>query len=196
MKSTCGRPCSASRPRNRAGRAGRGTILSLAFWLCLLSAAGVFAGVTLSPKLLTRQTLAERYREQQFRLLRIEQQVEQLDRVVVALDRDPHFAAQMARLEFDVARPGEELIPVDQALTLGTATEQPPPERGRSVEAQSWQPTLERLATDRVLRWQLLAAAAALVVLAFTFLQDSGIPVPEAEAGGPSRGWLARYRRG
>lgn len=196
MQSLPGRWRNTSRGGFRAGRAGRGTLVSLAFWLCLIGASGLFAGVTLSPKLLARQALAERYRDQQLRLLRIEQQVEQLDRVVVALERDPHFAAEIARLEFDVARPGEEIIPVEQGLTLRTAADPPMSGISTAVEAPSWQPSLARLATDRRLRWQLLAVAAAMVVLAFTFLQDAGSPTSTAGAVEPRSGWLSRYRRG
>ena len=95
-----------------------GWIVSLAFWLVLFGAVGIYASVSLSPKLLTYLELHNEYYVNQVRLVRIEKQVDNLSRVVVALENDPNFAAELARIDFDAERPGDERIPVDAELSL------------------------------------------------------------------------------
>jgi cell division protein FtsB len=158
-----------------------GVVVSLAFWLSLLAAAGCLAAVALAPKLLQGQILAEQYAENQRRLVLLERETLQLAQVVQALERDPTFAEELARVEFDAYRPGEELIPVEPALRLDRRVVPPPVARQRTWAANS---LMLRLATDQRLRNRLLLTAAGLVVAAFTWCQETA---PKMTADAPRR---------
>lgn len=148
-----------------------GVAVSLMFWLTLLAAAGLFAGVSLSPKLATYLTLQEQFRSQQQELIDLEQGHRELDRVIAALKDDPNFAAELARLEFDAVRPGEEILSVDGSLSLEPHAVAKP-HQGPTVTRSAWQPWVEVLAYYQPLRTALLVAAAVLVLWAFGWLQD------------------------
>lgn len=148
-----------------------GVAVSLTFWLTLLAAAGLFAGVSLSPKLSAYLKLQEQFRTQQQELVDLEQEHRELDRVIAALKDDPNFAAELARLEFDAVRPGEEILSVDGSLALEPHAISKPHE-SRAVTRSAWQPWVEVLAYYQPLRTALLAAAAILVLWAFGWLQD------------------------
>jgi cell division protein FtsB len=174
-----------------------GWLASLLFWLAVLAAAGMYALVALSPKVLAWHEERERWHGNQERLVRLERKVLYLKHVAQALESDPEFAAELARVELHASRPGDERLPVEGQLSLAAdsgkgESEQPTPPSAFRLPLS----TLRDFAEDaRLRRWTLLAAAG-LVVFAFTFLQVS--PVREAgseeEAAGGS--WLAqRYGR-
>lgn len=168
----------------------RGLLVSLMFWTALLVAAVLFAAVTLAPRLTTLIDLRDEHYVHQLKLVALEQQTRQLERVVTALERDPDFAAEMARLEFDALRPGEEVIAVDGNLALDAR--QMPPAAAAPETSRAWYlPALQRLASQRDLRHLLLLTAAVLVVTSFTWLQESSGPVPAPATPRPA----GRYRR-
>jgi cell division protein FtsB len=149
-----------------------GLVLSLSFWLSLLLAVALFAAVGLSPKLIERARLRDESDAIQFRLVQIEQQNEQLQRVVDAIRGDKEFAAEMARIEFDAVRRDEEIIPVDSALRL--SPRDPIAPRSQSVVPRIWyRPLLVPFAESHSLRMSLLGTAAALVLISFTWLQPA-----------------------
>lgn len=175
-----------------AGRIG-GLAISLAFWTGLLISAVLFAAVNLSPRLVAILKLRDEHYANQLRLVELEQQARQLERVVEALEHDPDFAAEMARLEFDALRPGEEVIAVDRTLVLD-ARHAATAERERTVTQAWYLPAVEVLATRRQLRNLLLLAAAVLVLASFTWLQES--TAGQLETGVRAcRGMWERYRR-
>ena len=178
------------------GLESRGTLFSLGFWCSLFVAAGLYAAVTLSPKLRSVRELDQVRYEQQRRLLHLERLTEQLSLVVEALEHDSQFASEITRLEFDAARPGEELIQVDSELTLSPVsvsnTQAPAPH----AVADTWQVTLDRLSADDHLRLRLLGSAALLVILAFTFLQDTPHSPSARSNSGPLRRLRSRYQTG
>lgn len=150
-----------------------GGLTSMLFWLVLLTAAAVYSAVALAPKILHWQNWQEVYVRQRYELVDREQQLAALERMVNALDEDPKFIADLARLEMDAPEPGMDSVPVEPELqhdprqlraakSAGLMATPPPP----------WQPWLLVLATQPALRTGLLAAAAILVVAAFTFLHD------------------------
>lgn len=147
-----------------------GGCVSVAFWLSLLTGASCFAAVALAPKLLQAQRLAALYAENQHRLAVLEQQTLQLARVVQALQQDPSFVEELARVEFDAFRPGEEVLPVEPDLRLNQRPPVTMPRRDLTAGEHPW---LKRLATDQTLRNRMLITAALLVVAAFTWLQDT-----------------------
>lgn len=170
---------------------------SLAFWCCLLIAAALYASVTLSPKLFTQLALGHEHYRNQVRLVELEQEVDYLQAVAEALRNDPQFAAELARVEFDAVRPGDERIPMNRSLSIAARrTKKPTPARliGHPMHVVA----IEFLATNSNARIGLLAAAATITVLAFACLHDSH---PQLQRRGKGRarsclGWLvARYRR-
>ncbi len=148
-----------------------GLAMSLAFWLMLAAAAALFATVSLSPKLTTYLDLEEQFRTQQRELLDLERQHVELGRVIAALKDDPQFAAEMARMEFDAVRPGEEILSVDASLALEPhALQKAAPQRPTSRPI--WHAWLAALAYYQPLRTTLLATAAALILIGFGWMQD------------------------
>jgi len=151
-----------------------GVAISLTFWLMLLAAAGLFAVVSLSPKLSTYLALCDQHFAQQHELLQLERDHAELERVIAALEHDPHFAAEMARMEFDAVRPGEEILSVDSALTLspniGAMKTDP-----LAVGGSRWRPWIAVLAEFQPLRMLLLATAAGLVLFAFGWMHEPSL---------------------
>jgi hypothetical protein len=129
----------------------------------------------------------------QMRLLQLERQTLQLKDVVVALEKDPTFAEELARVEFDAVRPGEEVLPVGPGLRLDPRTEPVAGPKALSTSPR-WLPVVTVLAEDRTLRSELLFAAAVLVIAAFTWLHE---PVERGRPAGPPEtkpGWSQRLR--
>jgi len=172
-------------------------VISLAFWLSLLLSASCFAAVALAPKLLDAVTTDAEYQQNQTLLVALEQQVSYLERVRDALENDREFAAELARVDFDVARAGDERIAVDPAMSLDAA-----PSVSSSVNAgrqlYAYVPLLELLARDQAVRTALLILAAIVTLAAFTFLHEPR-PDPDRPAGGRCDvgigRLIARYRK-
>lgn len=160
---------------------------SALFWLCLLVAAAMYGSVALAPKLLASLTLKREHYAQQVRLVDLERRVAYLDRVVEAMESEPEFAAQLARVDFDAARPGDERISVEPALSLD-AREIAPSQATPASAATMLIPLLRQLTDRHELRRALLTISAALVIFAFAFLQD--VPAEENEASDGTAGRL------
>lgn len=152
-----------------------GVAISLTFWLVLLAAAGLFGIVSLSPKIATYLTLQQQHQSQQAELADLEHQRRELEGVIAALKNDPNFAAELARLEFDAVRPGEEILSVDGSLALEPHALAKPHE-SRVKRQSPWQPWIEVIAYYQPLRSALLLTAAILVLWAFGWLQDRSEP--------------------
>lgn len=144
-----------------------GALRSLAFWLCLFVAAALYAAVALSSKLCAYGSLHAEFETNQWRLVTLERQVTRLRRVAAAQQHDPAFVREQAQSDFELLRPGEQRIPVDSHLTLhigpGKSTAAP-----RPVALPVYAPLSRKIASSRELGNGLLAAAAALVIVAFT----------------------------
>lgn len=171
--------------------------VSLSFWLTLLCAAVLYAGVALSPRLLAHIELQRRFYESQVRLVQLERQAEQLARVVQALHTEPDFAAELARVDFDAVRPGEEHIPVEPELALDTRTSAAPSPLPAAT-LPWYAPLVKQPAENHQLRNALLVAAAVLVLFGFTCLHESHADQLRLGAGLIRSGAVAvirRYRR-
>jgi cell division protein FtsB len=173
--------------------------VSVVFWGTLLLAAGAYAAVALAPKLLAYGTLSDEYRGLQTRLVTLERRVQYLERVATALEDDPQFAAELARIDFDAARPGDERIAVAPQHSLDAR--QAGAHVAHPVTASpAGLPLLRVLAEDRPVRIALLAAAAVACLAAFTFLHDPAGTTPRAPLATATGSRLlhrlaARYRR-
>jgi hypothetical protein len=168
----------------------RGWFVSLLFWLCLFLAGAMYAAVALSPKLLAWASLRDEHYGNQVRLVELEKQVKYLGRVVDALEDDPEFAAQLARVDFDASRPGDERITVDPSLSLDARDESRP---RATVDRTAWYlPLLRQFADRPEFRRALLTIAAALSIFSFAFLQEAPSEGTQAPVPGPTRPAPAR----
>ncbi len=149
-----------------------GWLLSLTFWIVLFSATTLYASVALAPKLSVHLNLESRYYTNQVRLVSLQQKIENLGRVARALETESEFAAELARIDFDAQRPGDERISVDPDLRLDVHASS----RSITVRAKSmrWYESLvNTMAKDAQLRAFALTGAVVSVILAFTFLHES-----------------------
>lgn len=92
---------------------------SLALWGGLAVAGMLFALATLAPRLADLEALRNRYAESQTRLVRLEEQTHDLERLCEALRTDPQFATELAKLEFSGTPQDAERIAVGPELQLG-----------------------------------------------------------------------------
>ncbi len=167
-------------------------ISSLLFWSQLLLAVALYAAVSLAPKLLVYVDLQNDFVKTQSQLVYLEQQVDELKKVVETLERDPRMIQELARIDLDAARPGEERIALSPDLKVQSRITQ---QRVHAPEVtRAWyMPLLTTFAQNHQLRTSCLCVAAALVLISFTFFQPSDLG---AEGGHSTLGALAmRYRR-
>lgn len=149
---------------------------SVVGWMCLFLAAASYGAVHLSPRLLTMVKLQHEFDTNQLRLVLLENQLQELDRMAQALEQDPEFAAAMARSEFTADRPGEQRIAVEPHLT------QQPHDLSPQLEVPEppwpWYTPLLKLVVDyRPLNTGLLVAAAFLILFAFVPLHGTAVMV-------------------
>jgi cell division protein FtsB len=147
-------------------------VVSFLFWGQLLLAGSLYGSVAMAPKLATYVELNDEYVAAQTQLVRLEQQVLELRKITESLERDPSLLEELARIDLDATRPGEELIPLQDDLTLQSRITT---QRVTVSESSSewYSPVLMAMATDRQLRTTSLLVAAVLVLVAFTFFQPS-----------------------
>jgi cell division protein FtsB len=144
-------------------------LASLAFWVCLFTAAAAYAAVSLAAKIVTHDALYRRQEMNQWRLVALEKQVTRLRKVVAAHGNDPAFVRERVRADFEFSEEGEQRIPVDSHLTLNIGS--PPVARNPVASTPGpYVPWLRRLAHSRKAGDLLLVGAAALVIGAFVFL--------------------------
>jgi hypothetical protein len=183
-----------------ATEAGFRPFTALAFWCSLFIAAGLFALLALAPKLRTYRELAHEYDSLHRQLVSTERRTECLAKVADALEHDPDFAAELARVNFD-APGGDERIPVAPQLRLAAWDSEPmlAASHPASLAGLLDGPLLNTLSDDRTVRVSLMAAAALLVLVSFAFCGESRADRADKDSEGPRvdiRGWLAdRYRK-
>jgi cell division protein FtsB len=181
---------SSSRPETIAGMA-----ISLFFWLCLIIACALFGVVSLSPKLLVYFQLRDQFEANQRKLVSLESQAEELQRVIQAIQTDAEFAAELTRIEFDAVRPDEEVIPVDVSLKLDSRV------AARQSDGKAfhewYEPLVKTAAADERLRFGSLAIAGVLVIIAFTMLQpaSSEAVANDSRPGAVWKTLRSRYER-
>lgn len=146
-------------------------LISLAFWLALFAAAGMYAVVVLSPKVVRNVRERNKWRANQEQLVKLEQQVLDQQRIATALQNEPEFAAEVARMELNAGRPGDERIPVDGDLVKKAVAETPLV--GRVPVLPWYAEALQFFSEEEELRQQLLIAATLLALFAFVVLQPS-----------------------
>ncbi|RPI80732.1 MAG: hypothetical protein EHM42_11715 [Planctomycetaceae bacterium] len=163
-----------------------GGLASVAFWTSLFIAAGLYAAVVLAPKLIHHAELSRAHRANQWRLVELQRQIEYLKRVIDAHEFDPAFARERARSEFELRPVDEEQIPVPPHLKLQIGHREPETAQRTVREASGpwYLPWLKQIVSRPIVGSALLAGAAVITVLAFTFLN----PAPrEKRTGAPER---------
>ncbi len=179
--------------------AGFRPVAALAFWCSLLIAAGLFAVLALAPKLRTYHHLSKDYDSLHRQLVATARRTDSLTKVADALEHDPQFASELARVNFDAPKP-EERIPVGPQLSLAawdsdqTTDADVQPTRAAVLDG----PLLDTLSEDRTVRVPLFAASSLLVLVAFALCGQTAAtePSPSEPTGLGIRGWLAnRYRK-
>ncbi len=146
-----------------------GGLSSLAFWLCLFVAAGLYAVVALSSKLHAYSVLNAEHESNQWRLVALEQQIGRMRQVIVAQQGDQAFVREQAQSDFALSRPDEQRIPVESHLTLHIGPGRPDVSR-KPATLPAYVPFVHWIAASRSIGDGLLASAAALVIGAFTLL--------------------------
>ncbi len=147
---------------------------SLAFWLLTIVAVALYASVALSPRLLNFLDLRSNYIANQMRLISLEHEVHYLQRVIQAFEREPEFTEELARIEFDIRSPDEDLIPVDPSLTLDAVYATESAGGLYSGEAPWYRDVVEMYATNVHLRAFSLGLATLLILIAFGFTHGNG----------------------
>jgi cell division protein FtsB len=156
-----------------SGEARHAWLGSLFCWLCLLMAAAIYAGLTLSPKALSLLLIQNEFESNERRLLRLRKEVDAMDNIAEALEKDPEFNAAMARADFEKERPGEQRIRVEPHLKLEAR-----PAAAKLTLPDNplpwYTPVLRLITEDRRISNGLAAAAALLAILCFIIAPADG----------------------
>ncbi len=175
----------------------REPFVSALFWPCLATGIALGTAAALAPRVVVWSKLHQQYLDGQAELVVRQQQVQQLERVVHALERDPQFAAELARVELGAWAAGSERIALPAALGFDPRVSHSEPTVA-VVRTPWYVPWAELVATNATLRVRLLVAAGALVVAAFVLLQG-GVVDAVTESARSGRGivrvLLRRYLR-
>lgn len=157
---------------NAAGRKTTGWKSTVTFWTLLLVAAGLYAVVVLSPKVLTYFELRKIHHDRQWELVGLEDRVQALGRTVAAFERDPRMASELTRSEFGVVDPREQRIPVDDELSFQLKEPRTSRVDTAGVQEPAWLPVVATVAGSRPIQDFGLLLAAAMVLFGFTFCGD------------------------
>lgn len=169
--------------------------MSIAFWSALLVSAVMYAGVALSPKLADWISVREQHAANAVRLQELEDEVDYLERVSVALKSDPEFALRLVHAT-QSGSTENEFVPVSGSLVFGGVRDKSSAERPLVQPAVA--DLVMHLASHQKHRTWLLSGAAGLTVLAFTLLNESGAGIMQAAYGSVLSFFhaaVARYRR-
>jgi hypothetical protein len=143
-----------------------GLLASLAFWVSLFAAAGLFAAATLSGQFLEAGRREDSLDAETHRVEELALEIHRLELEIRALETDSDYIAAVARRTLSRDDAGTS----SQAATPASAPASPAmfPATDRSIVG-IW---MQRIAGDGLLRSRLLMGAAALVLFGFTFLHE------------------------
>lgn len=152
-------PQSESRERTES-------FVSVVFWCTLFCAAGIYASVALAPKVQQLLVLERDRAANQWHLVALDDRVQHLGKVARALEKDPDFAAELARSRFGALSAGQAAVSVSEELRLNTSAAP----RARRVDLPWFYPLVRLLAESTAVRWTLLTLSAGMLLLGFAFL--------------------------
>ena len=145
--------------------------VSLCFWFALLTATAVYGSVVLAPKLAVWSEVRSEFDSNVRQLVSLEEDIEYLERVEVALQTDPEFLQRLVGTSGHNATDTEEFIPVSGSLLFGQSDEEPTTAKPTDSLLSD---SVRLVATNTQLRSVMLWFAACLTVFAFAFLNDAG----------------------
>ncbi len=168
-------------------------VVSLLFWTSLLLSAAMYSAVSLSPKVAEWLRVRNQYAENARRLVELEDDIDYLERIAATLQSDPAFTQQLVRAAMPAPGTDKGFVPVTEELMYGgvrTATTH----SAANSSLQFIDPVI-RLASDIPLRRTLLIMSGILVLVGFTFLNESSVGF--LSVTGHRMLWLAAgpYRR-
>lgn len=134
----------------------RSILIPLAFWMSLLASAALFASVSLAPRAVEWHATKLATVDRQQQLVRVERQIQQLEKVAYALEYDPQFRAELA---------AGQLSPSDLLTSDVEAPNLP-------LTVPWYVPVLRALSVSGEWRRRVLWLAAGLCVFAFVALRD------------------------
>ena len=153
-------------------------VVSLLFWFTLLISVMMYALVALSPKLAEWIQVRQQYTENAARLVQLEEHVDYLERVATTLRSDPEFALRLAEASIPGRSTGKQLVPVTAELLFGGVTAQPTDIRQVDSPSQIVHPIIadivQLLASSQHVRHWVMALSAALTLISFALLNESG----------------------
>jgi len=120
--------------------------------------------------------LRHEYDTNQLRLVSLEGQLQSLGKMANALETDPDFAAELARVDFPTDQPGVQHIPVEPHLAQDPRAFNPK----LDVPEPPWPwytPVLKSVVENRKLNTTLLGCAAGFMLLAFIPLRFQTVRV-------------------
>lgn len=160
------------------------------FWLCLIVSAALYAPCALASRVVAWAQLQQKHDRNQAELVAAQQQVQHLLRVADALEADPAFAAQLARVELGAAPAGTRVIALPAELANDPRI--PPPAPAIAPPRSPWYlPLMQRIATDSSLRRNMLLTAAGVFLFGFLVFRDGAFATPK----GALRVIFGRYLR-
>ena len=135
----------------------RSILVPLAFWMSLLSSATLFASVSLAPRVVEWHAMHLATLDRQQQLVRIERQIQQLEKVTHSLEYDAQFRKELAAGDIS---PGDLLASDVEAPNL-------------PLVVPWYIPLLRALSVSGDWRRRVLWLAAGLCVFAFVALRES-----------------------
>lgn len=160
------------------------------FWLCLLVSVALYGPCVLAGRMVAWAELQQQYDRNQAGLIGAQQQVRHLQRVADALEADPGFAAQLARVELGAAPAGARVIALPPELANDPRIP-PPMETIEPPRAPWYLPMMQQLAGDSALRRNLLLSAAGVFLFGFVVFREGAFAAPK----GVLRVVFGRYLR-
>lgn len=146
--------------------------VSLAFWITLTVAFGMFAVAALAGRLTEMGKLRNRADGLREEMRLLDERCAKLSQIRDALRDDPEFAARWARADFATGRDRDETVLVDAAVTIADLLK--PPFTSRAENHRPWWlRVVSSIESARSLNRGLFLAGLILTIVAFTFLQDS-----------------------
>ena len=147
--------------------------ISLAFWLTLVTATGLYGFVSLAPSCLVLGDLVAHSAKNGDDERALEDRIEYLEQVRDTLKADPGYADELAGLDLQESGPGENRLTVDESLRLAPRAALTLTAPGKKAGPWAARPIVASLANNDTLRITLLVIAAAMILFAFTALHET-----------------------
>ena len=147
--------------------------ITLAFWLTLVTATGLYGFVSLAPNCLVLGDLVAHSAENRGDERALENRIEYLEQVRDTLKADPGYAKELASLDLRESGPGENRLTVDESLRLAPRAALTLAVSDTTAGQWAARPIVASLANNDTLRITLLVIAATMILFAFTALHET-----------------------